>query len=779
MLSRQFTIQLFLLLALLLVLPYGSVRAQSTGTFGDATFGMQEFRSESNGQSQKASSIYQQYTLGYQTDGIIHDARFGRYNLLLGYEFNALDPEFTINGATLDSVSRISTGKLYYKGEVLLAPGGLPFRLNLFAEDLSRSQFTPTPLPGYAVGVQPDSGRANDGHLITPDIYGDIMNGTHRRVGGTLLLGIRNGSYLGAYRDVLSQLPRLLIDYKQVENRDMHSSSHSTHNRARDLAFISLNKKDNWVHVRRRDFTDYINPDNDTFSQQIMIGTIDHRLTRQWINLTNWIKISGDLSYTQTREVRNPEPENLYTANLFSKARRNNFEGSIYSQFYRRSIGGEISQGEELPLSVRLDLNRDTALWSRVIYDAEQVSYSDGWTLANDELAVARRGHKSLYLDNMLELQRTRPIVMKPRIEFEARSEDGVKDGVAFRFNTEVFSNRTLNKTFNWLGGYSFTTSTSEDKLLNSDGSNFQNEIYGNMVNELSRNLRIGGRTSLTRSSGGGRQVMSFRIPTVPVSKAIDDSSLDRDKSGDITSGNLNLYFDHHYQRLANRLDLTFEFLSSDGITQKQSSLEHVLDYKETIYDFNWKNSVFLGDDVEKSRTVEHAYLLTQKNDTSNSLSWSSSVSYRCNPSRSAGFSLNGAVNGVAPGNLIADYKFDEEIVYRIFTRNGIIRRLAELSEKIGYESTAGAEDVRSNIMYGYFDAAFYPSNTLYGRVRWEVVSYLQRGGSQLINSAEIGFDFDKLKILASYKKGEKDRESNTLPGLSEQRWDFKVKKIF
>lgn len=778
MLRRPFTTQLLLLLVLVLLCGYA--QAQSGSIFGDATFGMQAYRSESNGQAQKARSLYQQYTLGYKNNGILHDARFGAYAFLLGYEFNTIDPEFTINGSTLDNVSRISTGKLYYNGDLIIAPGGLPFRGHFYAKDLDRSQFISTPLPGYTVGAQPDSGRASDGHLISSDIYSELQNGSHRQLGGTLLIGIRNGSYLGAYRDVLSQLPRILIDYKQIDQKDLHGSGQGTHIRARDLAFISLNKKDNWVHVRRRDFTDYLDHANDSLSQQIMIGTIDQTLTRQWINLTNWIKISGEISYTEIREANQPELEKIYNVNLFSIGRHSNVATSILSQFSRVSEGGSITQVETLPASVRVDLGRDTSLLSRVIYDVEAVSALDGRSLTNDEVAAVETGHKSIYLDNMLELQRTRRVIIKPRVEFEARSVDEGKDGLALRFNTEILSNRALNKTFNWLGGYTFTTSKTNDEVSNRAGSYFQNEIYGSIERYFSSNLLAGGRTFLTTSTGDRRQAVAFRIPTASATSSIDTVSVDSDdSSGAINSGNFSLFIDHRHQRMTNRLDLTFEFFSADGQTKKQGSMEHSLDYRETIHSFAWNSSVVVGDNAENSRTVEQNYLLAENNDKSNSVNWSSHVTYHYDPNRSAGFTLLSAISGLNAGSMIINYNLNEELVYRIFTSNGIIRRIAEFSEKIGYESSGSATDARSETLYGYFDAAYYPTHNLYGKVRWEIVSYLQRSASQVVSTAEIGLDFKKLTVLASYKKGDKDRESDSLPGVSEQRWDFKVKKIF
>lgn len=769
-------------LILTLVVTIGSAHALAPSLSGSALVGMQAYQGESAGVEQNATSFYQQYSVMLTQQGQLYGGRAGAYKLMAGYEINMIAPTSKLNGVRDPEVSDVTTTKPFYNGSLVVAPGGLPFRLTLFAADTKRSTFRDNgKYVSFGTGSQSGESSDSSGHLLTPNLYNDLSNGTQRVVGGVLLIGIRNGSYLGAYRDVLSQLPRLLIDYKQEDVKDLHSSFNQTNYRVRDLAFVSLNKKDNWVHLRMQDFSDFVDPKNNTSTQQVMIGTIDHLLARQWINLTNWIKLSGDLSYTIEKKVEEDEKD-IYNVNMLAIAQRQNIAASVFTQFNRQNNGKTITTETTIPVHVSVDFNRDTLLRSRLIYKSEDSSFVEGRLLNDNDLWSMKRGNSEIYLDNQLELERSRPIVVKPRLEIAVNNEENLEDALAVRLGAEVSSNNRLNKAFAWLGGYKLTAVQRKNKSPENSNSDtyLQNDIYGRIDKDLSHTLRVGGNVLLLNGIGAAREnssrigTMSAGLSRMPSSNK--DNSVESDYDGMLTFGSLGLYMDHRYQRISNRLEFEYEFFSSKDISDQRTSLGHSFAFDATKHRIKWNSNLIIGDTPETPRTVDFDYLGATTTVKNYKKSWDSKLNYFYDPTRSVGCKLLGMVTG---RDADINYKISEELSYRFFTSNGIVRRIAEFSEEIGYEKTYEALDARGVSLYARLVASFFPTKYLFAKLSSETVFFMDSDALQQFQAGEVGFNFDKLNILASYVKSHKDRESEDLPEVMEQRWEVKVQKLF
>lgn len=769
---------LFVLL-LALVVTAGTVHALSSLS-GSATLGLQGYQGESAGVEEKATSFYQQYSVTFERRGLLYDGRIGAYTLMAGYEINVIDPTLVRNGVRDAEVDDITTSKPVYTGSLVLAPGGLPFRLTLFAGDTKRSSFRAN--NDYALfntGYQNRLGSSTSGHLILPDILNDLSNGTSRTLGATLLVGIRNGSYLGSYRDSLSQLPRLLVDFKQEDVKDLHNSFSQTNYRIRNLAFVSLNKKDNWVHLRMKDFTDFLDPRNDTRTQQVMIGTVDHVLARQWINLTNWIKLSGDLSYTVEKKV-DTDQTGTYTINMMSILQRQNIVSSLFSRFSRENNGSTIISETDIPLHVVINFSRDTLLRSNFIYESDDTTIVEGRQSSESDRWLTSHGKKEVYLDTQLELARSRPIVVKSRLEMASLSGDDTADALALSLGAEVSSNNKLNKAFSWLGGYKLTAAQRNNSLTGENDTYLQNDIYGWFEKDFSRTLRAGGRAALKNGVGGAREdgtrieTMSAGLSRMPSSN--NEKSVGDEYDGMASYTSFNLYLDHRFQQFGNRLDVDFEIFLSDVVSDQRTSLGHTFTFEALMHRIDWKTQLIIGDTPEAPRSVDFEYVGTSTAVTDNSTTWDTEVKYFYTPSRSVGFNLLGSMTG---RDADINYKISQELLYRIFTRNGIVRRIAEFSEEFGYEYANETLDTRGVSLYTRLLASYFPRKWLYGKLRSETVFLVESGALQQLQGVELGFNFEKLNILASYIKGQKDRESEDLPAVAEQRWEVKVQKLF
>lgn len=761
----------------------GGTALASGAVSGRILMGVADYQGEVDGiEARSVSSNYQQVALRYEQKGLLGDARAGKYSLMLGYEFNRIAPSVSNFGVEDADYHEITAKKLFYQGDLLLAPGGLPFRLSLFARDIHQSNFVDE---GTNNGLPVSNHVSSQGSLIDSQIYTGIDNGTHRELGGTLLIGIRNGSYLGLYRDVLSQLPRLLIDYKQIEVRDLSDDRYQTHHRSRDLAFVSLNKLDNWVHFRMRDYTDFLNPANNSTQKQVIIGLVDQLMQRRWINMTNWLRVSGDLSYTIEEGEGTVIPERTYLVNMMAMGRRQNFNTTVFSSFSRANDGLNLDVEAELPIFLTIDLDRDTRFRSRLIYAARELSLFEGSQfITPDSTDTWINTTRDCYLDLQLEMFRSRHIVVVPRFEIESRTERNEQDGVALRVGSEVYSNHQLGKTFNWLGGYALVTSRSDDEFSGESGSYLENKVYGRVDKVLDRSWRVGGNASLATGSGDGRSAMSFKIPRMTAQLTVGNGNdlevTDSSDDSRVTRGDVTVYLEHRHQQLENRLEVSYESLAVGGDVVNQFTLRHNLDYSKASHRFKWQSVVNQGDNSGAAETINFNYLTTDVGDNSNSsASWSSKANYRYDPTRSLSLDLGGAISGTDNNEQVITYGLSEKLTYRFFTTNGIIRRIAEFSEEIGYEKSSVVDvNDRDSTLFGKFTAAYFPTRYLYGKLRSEISRYSARN-LQNINGCEIGLDYEKLKLIASYTEGRKSRESEELPEVKERLWNIEMRKFF
>ena len=240
----------------------------------------------------------------------------------------------------------------------------------------------------------------------------------------TLMAGIRNGSYLGAYRKILSSLPRLYIDYTQLYLRDV-GGLNNQHTLARDLAFVSLNKKDNWFHYRAFDFQDYEDSDNNYGTKSFILGTIDQTLSRQWINMTNWIKLSVDGSYTTEDSEdyleRGVDPK-TFALNLFTQAEYGKTRASNFSNLWRTTDADKLTVDYEIPFYANgwIDSNRSWSMQLQKYYSSEdwfkQEFKGDGLLDEEGEYLAGRLGighNDTLKFDSTLELERSKSCSME------------------------------------------------------------------------------------------------------------------------------------------------------------------------------------------------------------------------------------------------------------------------------------------------------------------------------------------------------------------------------
>ena len=576
LLSLAEVIRLYLLSVLVLLCLASPAAANISG---EVEYIYSSFTASNDGDKvTDVSSFSQNYSLIYAKSGFVGDRRFGNYDVGLGYQWNANNT--TING---DDDS-FSDGKFIFRGEVVIAPGGLPFRFSAYSLD-----FRP---PRY-ITYNPNAS------ILDPNLNAGVISGEYVDSGFSIIAGIRNGSYLGQYRELLSALPRLFIDYNQTYVNEK-SAFLKTHYKQRDLALVSLNKKDNWFHYRARDYVDYNNSDNDESSETFLLGTIDQTMTRQYINMTNWLRLSTDVSLVLDESpsyVKYDRDEETYRLNLFTIASLPKTNLTNFSSFSRSQSENSTRKEFRVPIYADgwIDPNRSWRFQLET-FGNRQESFNDLESFSSTGIY----DNDGQYLRGNLTLGRQQRIELSSTFELEAGSNN-LATGYAARARFELSNKPRELSSQRFLLGYmgAFFYNEDEDEDNNTFNNAFEQELYGRTTWALSRrnSLEFGQEfrfsskqlTSLTTSYVRPRGYGGIMLPMTAV--RADDKTL----VGSFTTLALETQL---RPGLDNRFVARLESQFGEVDSRYRASLGQRLNYRSGRVLFNTSNSLEFGDDM-------------------------------------------------------------------------------------------------------------------------------------------------------------------------------------
>jgi hypothetical protein len=338
--------------------------AADAGISGDASLTYTKYDGSANDSavpghrnSMSSSSFVQNYSLLYSTAGTIYNSRVGRYDVALGYNLTSIDTSFK-SSTDKDEDFNKTRGHILYTGEISLDPKEVPFRLNAYSRDMTRNSI----INSSGTGIS--NFNSIFGYRDQPT---DVNGGLHIESGATLVAGVKNGMTNG-YNETLRHLPMILIDYKDTINRDLRSIS-PVDTRLSRLAFVSLNKKDNWFHYRHTLYEDKINEINNYTENEIQLGTVDQHMSRRWIDFSNWIKVSTDLQISRRKSNYQTYAIDDINLNLFVIGERANWNGRTFTTFNRnKDENNKLSYQATLPFYVSGVVNKDISWNARTSY---------------------------------------------------------------------------------------------------------------------------------------------------------------------------------------------------------------------------------------------------------------------------------------------------------------------------------------------------------------------------------------------------------------------------
>lgn len=346
------------LMMLLAVALLGAVPASAKESrfFGGAELKYLDYqsRSQATGDEYSAESFSQRYALAYSATSRNFMARPKpfEYDFIVGYEWLALDTKIQDND--FSQAPSFRTGRLFYMGELNYDPTTVPLSITAFSRDLQRTvvnNTTTSPLRSVFQTNIPIS---------------LLATGTHIDSGLTLTFGEKSG-VSSRYGKLFTHIPMIMVDYTESINKSDAAADARTDNKTRRLAFVSLNKKENWFHYRTTTFDDYVDTNNNWQRSEVQIGTVDQRMIRHWVDLTNWITVSADGQFTKYRSNMPTGDYDDYNLNLFAIAARKSWQFKTFTTFNRRNEDGLITAERKIPVSLSGVWGADTD-WSGNLY---------------------------------------------------------------------------------------------------------------------------------------------------------------------------------------------------------------------------------------------------------------------------------------------------------------------------------------------------------------------------------------------------------------------------
>ncbi|OGU14683.1 MAG: hypothetical protein A2076_08220 [Geobacteraceae bacterium GWC2_53_11] len=414
---------------------------------GDASLTYTSYEGQSASSRVSSNSLVQNYSLLYSSQGPLYNSRVGSYDVSLGYNWTALDTTFKSSGRPNDNFNE-TRGHLMYNGEIKLDPKEVPFKLNAYSRDMTRNSIATTANPVFE----------NFGSMVgNRDQATGINDGLHIESGATLIAGVKNGMTNG-YNEILRHFPMILFDYKDVMNRDLRSQN-PVDDRLSRLAFVSLNKKDNWFHYRHTLFEDYIDSKNNYVENEVQLGTVDQNLVRRWIDFSNWLRVSTDLQLSKRKSNYQASSLEEINLNLFVGAERKYWNARTFTTF-NRSVdeNQKLSYQTTLPLYasgvVSQDLSWDARTSFRNVHDKDVVGVSSRFTavLAGYRVNAYKRALFSLTQNSEVEVSESntsRLVTLSAGVETtsSSRFSRAVSLGASYNIKNSVTSSDTMSSS--------------------------------------------------------------------------------------------------------------------------------------------------------------------------------------------------------------------------------------------------------------------------------------------------------------------------------------------
>ncbi len=630
--------------------------------------------------SMSSSSLVQNYSLLYSSNGPIYNNRVGHYDVSLGYNWTALDTTFKSSTIQTENFNE-TRGHLLYKGEVDIDPKEVPFKLNAYSRDMTRNTITSST----------GNGLQNFGSIFGyRDQAVGINDGLRMENGATLIAGVKNGMTNG-YNEVLRHFPMILIDYKDTVNRDLRSVT-PINDRLSRLAFVSLNKKENWFHYRHTLYEDYLKQENGYTENAVQLGTVDQYMSRRWIDFANWLRVSTDIQFSKRHNNYQTYTTEDLNLNLFVTGERKYWNARTFTTFNRyRDENNKLLYQATLPLYASGIFNQDVS-WNvrssiRDNHNIDAQGTRDKFTsmLAGYRVDAFKRDFFTLSQAFDVESSQTNTsnfVTLSGGLETTSTSRFSRKTSLSAAYNIKNSTTSTA--------GTDSSSNFMEQKLVLNGSYAPTNELR--FVVNLDNSITKGNLVSFSGNTGNAETTLN---------QYVNPRNLSASEMGS--------------QSIHSVSTLTVTWIPKPRLSAYLTFNEDV--YKSSVLGVSPTTEVLAGASFTNDRwSVNDTFRFAHGNreivdENSNSVSNGASVRYAHSRNLDAGASASYASTR-SNGKSLHETELGQQVNYSYFTKTGISRKLLEFNETLTYAdgSINSGREFRKNLMLGM---KYYPISQL------------------------------------------------------------------
>jgi hypothetical protein len=645
-----------------------------------------------------SSSFNQHYSLIYENMGQLANGRVGAYKYSIGYDWTSFSTKITEPTTSTDI--KMSSGKFFYSGNLLVQPQNFPARIEMFSDDLSRS----VPLKDT---IEPLNDRTS---IITPGIYTDIVRGVNRTSGVTLSLGSQKSIY--------KNFPMLLVDYRETINQNL-SGTALYDTRTRDLAFVSLNMKDNWLHFRTTIYDDYLNPADNYYSDRFILGTVDQYLVRKWVEFTNWISISADGQYTRRWDgEKKGNPAEMFDMNLFGIASRQRWNLRTFNSFSRSMDQNTLTYTTRIPIYA-------SGVWGQETDWRFHISNTDSKTLQ----LSSRSNSSDFSTSYQIQTFKRSLFNLTQSASFSQQQSTNNVKASTVGAHIETASTTKLSSKYTFAASYDIASKTREEGI-NSNRSLAQT-INGRVTYNPNEKLRVVLDENIIISTGSQTDMSPLQI---------GDATISSPRNG-YSRFQTNLRAD--WKPVA-RLNIAF-LLTEDFISPENNSSSHAGRYSVNL-DYT-SGSILTRLNSSYSR-------LSYNGTNQNTFTGSGTVSYTPNRNMDASISSSYSEGiDTLSGIKTVSATVKQQMNAYLYSKNGLSRRIVEASEIAEYEyNNFDTKEFKSK-SYGLL-MSYYPLSKLFvsGNVKYSLSE--PSNSKMLTYGCSLGINYDRLQGSLAYSYG-------------------------
>jgi hypothetical protein len=649
------------------------------GLFGSAELDYVSYEATENGRKVlDASTFVQKYSLLYQMAAKARTEANGSYDLAVGYEWTSIDTSVSRPGANTDRSVR--SGRLLYSGSFAINPPSSPFELSAYSRDMTRNTFSYDTLPELSDGNR----------IIAPNMQTDIISsGTNIESGVRLVIAEKRGRKQGAFGDLLVGVPAIYVNYWDMMSSNTQGGARlESHSNRFDISAGGIG--DTWLHYQSRSHTDKYYPESNYEKTTILFGTINQFQRRKWIQFTNWIKLSADARFAQSKNGNPDANEEEFDLNIFGMATRRLWEAKVFTNYNRKIVGGGAPEEIlRLPLYVSGVLGADTD-WSLSVSATQHHTgggaFQDSRS-SEDNLSVRINTFKRS------------PFTLTSTVTLTNNSDSGGGGEVGADLNLETVSTSRFSRALNLAGGYALRTRYNRG----SEQYSYNQDLLLSAYYQPSSEWKLSFRETITQGKNDA------------ASTDFASSSVARGQNPLGAATNLSVPTSN-FLRLATTAAVAWTPIArftaslsgtnymqyeSGGTDSMSNAISAGLSYSQPTYNANLGGSVARQDNGDQD------------------ISLNTRVVYK--PSRSIEASLRGQVNQrQSSGTRYQLIDAAQRLTYYIWGSRGISRKVADLYEEVAYiQSNAGETPRRSLTLAGSY--YLYARISLNGRATYSL----------------------------------------------------------